>query len=1194
VTLKTMVSFLLANRFPLLLWWGPDYISIYNDAYRPILGAKHPWALGQPFREVWAEIREVLQPLIDAPFNGGPATWMDDIELEVKRHGFVEETHFTVAYSPVPDATAPRGIGGVLATVHEITDKVIAERRSRLLAAVGAQVSEIRTAEEACQNALEVISRYPKDVPFALLYLVDKPDQPAQRVATTGLHEEQVTAIETVSTPIIAAAIQTESSRLLDLNTTFLHAPSMAAPEFASRAIVIPIKSNLPHRPAGALVAGVSPRLKFDELYSDLLELMASQIGIAIVNARAYEEERKRAEALAEIDRAKTTFFSNISHEFRTPLTLMLEPIADVAGDPAVPAKSRMRLELAHRNSLRLLRLVNSLLDFSRIEAGRARAAFVPTDLAERTRYIASTFESAIDRAGLKYSVDCDSGPLVYVDDDMWEKIVLNLLSNAFKFTLAGEIAVRQRFTDGHVVLEVSDTGIGVEEHDLPRLFQRFSRIETTHARTHEGSGIGLALTQELVKLHGGTIDVQSTPKVGTTFRVQIPLGHAHLPKEQIKPSRDRGASFSSADAFVEEASQWLPSGNQTPPAPVTVDAARARVLIADDNGDMRAYLSHLLSPLYDLETASDGAAALAAIRKARPNLVLSDVMMPNLDGVGLLKAIRSDRDLAGLPVILVSARAGEEANIGGLDAGADDYLTKPFTAQELLARVRTSLNLAALRKRSEAALQKTEERLRRMVNVEGLGFLLFEASTGVLIDANDAFCKMFGYTREQVRSRELDWQKLTPPEHYETSLEQMRLFEQNHKIGPYEKEYLHADGSRSWTLFAGTDLGDGTIGEYCIDISGRREAEDRLREADRQKDEFLAMLAHELRNPLASISNASELIARFGGSNQRAELPLALLKRQTQQLTRLVDDLLDISRIARGRIALEEHPVDIGEVIEQAIETVQPVMRKKAHRFTVTKPRYPVFVLGDKARLVQATSNMLHNAAKYTDSGGNITLKVFDSPTDISIEIEDNGSGISSELLPHVFDLFVQSERTLDRSQGGLGIGLSVVKRLIEMHHGSVRAASAGAGRGSTFAIRLPRIEAPELNPSDPVTSSGALRRILVVDDNVDAADSLAMLLELDGHEVQTVYGGAEAIEAATRLDPDIVFLDIGLPHMDGYEVARRLREQNGKASLRLVALTGYGQKDDRDRSQEAGFDAHLVKPVTPEAIETIVRSSH
>ena len=374
---------------------------------------------------------------------------------------------------------------------------------------------------------------------------------------------------------------------------------------------------------------------------------------------------------------------------------------------------------------------------------------------------------------------------------------------------------------------------------------------------------------------------------------------------------------------------------------------------------------------------------------------------------------------------------------------------------------------------------------------------------------------------------------------------------------------------------------------------SERARAEAALREADRQKDDFLAMLAHELRNPLAAISNASELITRTRPGSDRADALSALLKRQTKQLTRLVDDLLDLSRISRGRITLDEAPVEIGELLQQAVETVQSLVQEKEHRLMVAKPAHTLYVHGDKARLVQAISNVIHNAAKYTDKGGEIYLEIYDTDEEVRIKVRDNGVGIPTEILPSLFDLFVQSKRTLDRSQGGLGIGLSVVKRLIEMHRGTVQASSKGIGQGATFTILLPRVPAPHAQSgaasSNPDVSP---RRILIVDDNVDAADTLSMLLELDGHSVSTVYGAVEALEAAARLKPDMLFLDIGLPIIDGYEVARRLRSQPSTSGLRMVAVTGYGQKEDRERALASGFDDHMVKPVTLEALETLLRA--
>ena len=738
LSLRMMVGFLLANRFPLLLWWGPRYISIYNDAYRPVLGSKHPWALGQPVSECWSEIWDVLKPLIDSPFQGGPSTWMDDLPLEINRHGFAEETHFTVAYSPVPDETAPRGIGGVLATVHEITDKVVGERRITALRDIGARTGEARTAEEACTIAAEALARHDKDVPFALVYLIDESGREARLVCTAGIEKGAPVARESIDLDRAAAAdapwplaevLRSERAVTVgDLSHRFGEVPRGPWSDPPHTALVVPIKSNLAHQLAGFLVAGTSPRLRLDEQYRSFMDLAAAQIATAIAGARAWEEERKRAEALAEIDRAKTMFFSNVSHEFRTPLTLMLGPLEEALAARDLPVMERLRLELAHRNSLRLLKLVNSLLDFSRIEAGRTQASYAPVDLAALTVDLASNFRAACDRVGLALVVDCSPLPEpVFVDHDMWEKIVLNLLSNAFKFTFAGEIVVRLRGINGHAELVVRDSGVGIPAAELPRVFDRFHRIEGQRSRTYEGSGIGLALVQELVKLHGGAIRAESEEGRGTAFVVTVPFGAGHLPAERIDAERQLGSTAVRAEAYVEEALRWLSDeeadaavlSEARPEARRQTERAEtaarlpngAHILLADDNADMRAYVRRLLGPHCSVLAVPDGQAALQAMRAKRPDLVLADVMMPGLDGFGLLRAIRRDAVLADIPVIMLSARAGEESRVEGLEAGADDYLVKPFSARELIARVAAHLKIASARGEAAAALRRSEER---------------------------------------------------------------------------------------------------------------------------------------------------------------------------------------------------------------------------------------------------------------------------------------------------------------------------------------------------------------------------------------------------------------------------------------------------------------------------------------------------
>jgi PAS domain S-box-containing protein len=389
--------------------------------------------------------------------------------------------------------------------------------------------------------------------------------------------------------------------------------------------------------------------------------------------------------------------------------------------------------------------------------------------------------------------------------------------------------------------------------------------------------------------------------------------------------------------------------------------------------------------------------------------------------------------------------------------------------------------------------------------------------------------------------------------------------------------------------------LPDASFGVVCYfrDISAHVLARRQLETADRQKDEFLAMLAHELRNPLAPIRSAADVLARTSGTAPHVQTAVDVVQRQVGILVRLVDDLLDVSRITQGRIELKRKPIKLADVIAQAVETVDPLIKERRHRLSVTS-HGTLRVNGDSARLVQCVANVLTNAAKYTDADGEIRIESRADRGQAVLVITDNGVGIAAELLPHLFDLFVQSARTLDRSQGGLGIGLSVVKRLVEMHGGEVSASSGGVGLGATFEIRLPLAAAQGEVAQPAVQEIPSKRRVLVVDDNADAANTLAMLLNLDGHEVRAVYSARTAFDEVQGFEPDVVLLDIGLPEMDGYEVARRIREQPALSGLRLVALTGYGQAEDKQRTQAAGFDDHLVKPVEMKALqETLARTT-
>ena len=1838
-SLRTTVSICLASDLPICVIWGPGLVQIYNDAYRVICGGKHPRSMGQNFAECWKEAWPVIGAAHDLALAGDKA-FLEVQQIFLERHGFVEECFFTFSFSPIRDEAGR--VGGLFHPVIEMTTQMLSERRTRALRDLAFQTSKAKSVSEALFLSAQTLAQYDLDLPFTLLYAVEPSRDQAHLIGATGLQADTAASLSTV---LFGAEKQTQwpleevvrsglAVQIDDVRQRI--GPAFFGPysEAPNSALALPIIPPGVDRPAAIFVAGVSSRLPMNEAYRGFYDLLASSVTTAVANARAYDDERRRAKALAELDRAKTTFFSNVSHEFRTPLTLMLGPVEDAlaSSNEPLPPLQRERLEVVYRNGLRLQRLVNSLLDFSRIEAGRVRAAYEPTALADFSADLTSNFRSACEKAGLKLSVDCPPlGEPVFVDRSMWEKIVFNLLSNAFKFTFDGGITVSMRRADGAAELRVRDTGTGIPAQDIPRLFERFHRVENARGRTHEGSGIGLALVQELVKLHGGSISATSEVGCGTTFTVRVPLGSQHLPRDQVGSSRTAAQHTIEASPFVEEALRWLPDADQrqatgselprlqdeaTVPASSRqrADDDRPLVLVADDNADMRQYIVSLLGKHWRTVAVPDGEAALAAARARPPDLILTDVMMPRLDGFELLHALRADPRTSGVPVIMLSARAGEESRIEGMQEGADDYLVKPFSARELLARVAAHLQMARMRREASEALRASEQHHRLLFEQTADGIFLADAS-GRYVDVNRAGCEILGYSREEVLARTIcdmlepdEWPRIGPEiarcadgqvmrsewrfrrkdgsvfvgeitgsqlpdgrvqgilrdvterrmaeaatraseERVRTILESitdgffaldhdwrisyinaagerfldrtpgdligkslweefpgtvgsefervyrrvaarqvaesftahypnfdswyeatvypapeglsvyfrdvtkqkhiadlLRASEERRRLAldaaelgtwnfepasravqtdarfrvifgtteecpdysqlfaiihpddvatvqetlaaatrlddptPYVIEYrvVHPDGSLRWvsaegrscfegagptrrvTSFDGTvaDITDrkrsedalkasenrsqiildsitdgffaidadwrftymnaagersidctpgyligkcfwdeypGTVGSeferfyrrvaasrvsesltahspdndrwyevtaypapeglsvYFRDVTDRRQVEQerqqfaalvdassdfigvagldqrgiylnrageeliglspgkvssismldcfpesehgrvlgliadseggdhvvvdtwfqhlqtgqlipvswsflrlrdasgivsgyatvtrdlterlkaeellraseerrrlaldaaelgmwhihpatratktdarfraifgmteewtdyhqavavihpydqpavlmavaaatrledpapyameyrvvhpdgslrlvsangrasfegigrarrvtsfdgtvaditdrkrgeeereqlvaRLQEQDQRKNEFLATLAHELRNPLAPIRNGLQVMRLAPGDAVATERIRLMMERQLGQMVHLIDDLLDLSRISRGKIDLRKERIELAGVIAQAIETSRPSIDQAGHELCIELPASPIYVDADLTRLTQVFSNLLNNAAKFTKRGGQLRVAVQLMGLDAVVSVTDNGIGIPTNMLPQVFEMFTQVEGNLERSQGGLGLGLSIVQRLVQMHGGSVEARSNGLGNGSEFVVRLP--VASSLVGNQPAVKAAPVRsnarlRILVADDNLDSAESLAMLLTLEGNETRTAHDGLQVLDVAAAFRPDVILLDIGMPKLNGYEVCCRIRQQAWGKSVVVIALTGWGQEEDRRRSTEAGVDAHLVKPVDYATLEKLL----
>ncbi|WP_433655142.1 SpoIIE family protein phosphatase [Nocardia sp. CA-128927] len=745
--LRTAVGICVNSPFPMLVMWGPELAMIYNDAFVPILGAKHP-ALGQPCAQVWADAWPVVGTWIGAVMERAESTHRQDLQLMLQRHGFEESVYFTFAYSAIPAAGG--GIGGVFTVVTETTGQVLGTRRLQTLRELGeARSAEVSDVVEACTAAARVLQAHREDVPFGMVYLLDEDGCRAQIVASFGLADHSLSHTDVLPTVVSAqpdagteggwiwqaiatgiAQTRTGLARLLPGLEPFGEAAFDAA-------VALPLAATPHGRPHGVVVLGVRPDLLLDEAYRGFLNLTANHLTAAVTDAQAQAAQLRRAEELAELDRAKTKFFTGISHELRTPLALITGPAQDALADTQAPLSppQRQRVEIIRRNAGRLRRMVDTLLDFSRIEEGRMTLDAVAVDLGALTRGIAESFAPAIERAGLGFTIDCPAeSTAVLVDPGLWERIVLNLLSNAVKFTLAGEISIGLRITTDDVELEVRDTGVGIAADELPHVFERFRQVRGAAGRSHEGSGIGLALVRELAALHGGRAVATSAVGQGSVFTVRLP---AHLAQG---PALQRSANSVVGD-YVAEAMQWSAPTRCSPETRVAQGSDT--VLIADDNADLRTYLVSLLEPGYTVAVAADGHDALRQARSLRPDLILADIMMPGLDGFALLRALRADPTTARTPVVFLSARAGAEAAAEGLAAGADDYLAKPFSSTDLLARVRSNLDLARLRNHESA--WRTA-----LVNAMQDGFFVAGPDLSV-IEINDGFTQLLGYQAPQL-----------------------------------------------------------------------------------------------------------------------------------------------------------------------------------------------------------------------------------------------------------------------------------------------------------------------------------------------------------------------------------------------------------------------------------------------------------
>lgn len=1136
-SLRSALSICLGGGFPGAICWGGGLTLLYNDAWSPIPAAAHPWALGRPAREAWPEMAPLLHQV---QTTGEPARCGDE-RLPVRRRGFTEECYFDLTFSPILDEAG--AVGGVFHAAFETTARVLAERRTELLRDLAASTVDAPTPIAVAWRTAAAFEGGRHDLPFVLLYLTDPAGGTASLEGCSGVgvddqgHLPQTLDLQAAAQPfplVRAAALPEGAGLLLKKEELAFLGPVLQCgpwPEPVEQAVIHALTCAEGGAPAGYLVAGLSPRLAWDEEYRSLLSLAAHGVATALDRARAHAAGRERAEKLAELDRAKTNFFSSISHEFRTPLTLLLSPLEEILARPPDQVAGEIR-ELAtgaQRNAQRLLRLINTLLEVKAL---------------------------------------------------------------------------------------------------------------------------------------------------GTAAATRPPAGRHH-------------------------------------------------VLLADDNGDMRSYITRLLSPHYEVTAVVDGVSALAAVRARRPDLVLSDVVMPRLDGFGLLHALRGDPATSTLPVILLSARAGEEARVEGVQHGADDYLVKPFSARELLARVSTHLELGRIRALAAEELRTSEERYRAFIANSSEGIWRLEIDPpldttlpveqqvahayahGRMAECNDTMARMYGlekgadllgstldamlpqadpaardfvasiirggYRATDVESTERDvngnlihfsntmageveggllkriwgtqrdiserhraqqhqrWLADFPGQNpnpiFEVNLADNTVFYANSyalerapdlkELGLRHPFLVHLKGAVQ-TLEEGRQqvmqreiCVDGIwymqslrlmpainhVRIYCTDISALKKAEQQLREneetlraardvaeqASRAKDSFLAMLSHELRTPLTPVLMAVAALEQDTTLRPEVREDLAMMRRNIELETRLIDDLLDLNRITTGKLALDIEAVDLNQAVRHVCGICRPQLQERDIRLDTELDPKVNHVAADPARLQQVLWNVLKNAIKFTPTHGTIHVSTRRISKDsCEVRVKDSGVGIPTAMLPRIFDAFQQGDVSVTRRFGGLGLGLAICKALMDMHHGAIRAESAGPGSGSTFIIEIPgqvMTATTRIRLTRPQEArSGPQLRLLVVDDHPDTLRTLTRLLTRAGFHVLSAASVAQAVAVAEKESFDMLVSDIGLPDGDGHEVMRRVRSLH---QVPGIAMSGYGTDDDQQRSLEAGFSEHLTKPV-------------
>ncbi len=836
---------------------------------------------------------------------------------------------------------------------------------------------------------------------------------------------------------------------------------------------------------------------------SELRALLVRSVKLRFENLELIDDLSRAKDAAEGASRAKSVFLANVSHELRTPLALILGPTRRLLTSGRGGEETRRDLETVERNAQALLKHVSDLLDVAKLEAGRMELDRSRLDLVELVRGTASLFESVAREREVELSIETpDSLPLM-ADREKLERVLLNLLSNAMKFVPDGGRVRVGSCVEGHdAVLSVEDNGPGVPVPLRAAIFERFRRGDDSTTRRFGGTGLGLAIAKELVERHGGSIEVGDGADGGALFRVKLPLAPETA---GIVPEAPSGppAGAAPADRAVRETLDQL--ARQTvaelrprsePAGAIRVGGSQGLVLVLEDNPEMSRFLVDCLASDYRVATAFDGRQGLEKALELRPDLILSDIMMPVMGGDALVRELRAHPELEGIPIIVLTAKADDELRVKLLREGVQDFLTKPTACEELRARVANFVML----KRTRDVLQ-------------------------------------------------------------------------------------------------------GALSSQSRDLAALA---DELAAANRAKDEFLAVLSHELRTPLTPILSWSFLLREGQLDVPATKHALETIERSAKSQARIIEDLLDVSRAITGKLRLSVGPIALDSVIHAAIDSVRPTAEAKGVLLEAGLGSEKGLISGDPERLQQVVWNLLSNAIKFTPGGGRVEVRLAQVGEHVRLTVTDNGAGIKPAVLPRLFERFWQADSSTTRTQGGLGLGLAVVRHLVELHGGTVRAESEGEGRGATFRVTLPllspRTAVDQLRSRMPLDEEAAARRtprfqglkVLVVDDDQDTCETVGAVLERAGAEVRTCLSASQALTAMDSWVPDILVSDIGMPGEDGYTLIRKVRARKTEAGGRMVAvaLTAYGRNEDRMKALSAGFQVHVGKPIEPSQLVDVVAS--